>query len=48
MPAFLTLLKPADDLLVHGDRAQSNSGSAVAAADLIAGFALRGAAMTPL
>jgi hypothetical protein len=38
MPAFLTLLKPPDDLLVDGDRAQPDSGMVVAAADLIAGL----------
>jgi hypothetical protein len=38
MPGFLTLLKPLDDLLVHGHRAQPDSGPIVAAADLIAGL----------
>jgi len=38
MPGFLTPLKPLDDLLVHGHRAQPDSGPIVAAADLIAGL----------
>jgi hypothetical protein len=38
MPAFLTPLKPPDDLLIRGDHAHPDTGSVIAAADLIGGL----------